>query len=236
MSLIVESSLDTLYQSVCSKTFIKNLFSMKDKESIKKYNDGKKMVFDRHYNVKELDNIEEMKEFKIPDEMTNMIEKHLGHIDVVFSTTHEVIKHDDEGFVIKYTSILTQPDFIYKIVGCAKLILYVSMVINKTDDNKVTINWVKRFVNVDTEVDDNLIVDKYNNNIIHNIYEDEQLKINESLVKMSETFLGKELIQECVIPYINKLFHDALDVIQNTYVKKLMNFLSKKNIKIYKKK
>jgi len=165
-----------------------------------------------------------------------MIEKHLGHIDVVFSTTHEVIKHDEEGFVIKYTSILTQPDFIYKIVGCAKLILYVSMTINKQDPNKVTIHWIKRFVNVDTEVDDNLVLDKYNNNIIHNIYEDEQLKINESLVKMSETFLGRELIQECVIPYINKLFHDALNVIQNTYVTKLMNFLSRKNIKIYKKK
>jgi len=209
---------------------------MKDKESIKKYNDGKKMVFDRLYNVKELDDIEEFKQIKIPDEMTNIIEKHLGHIDVVFSTTHEVIKHDDDGFVIKYTSILTQPEFIYKLVGCAKLILYVSMTKNKVDPDKITIHWIKRFVNVDTEVNDNLVLDRESNNIINNIYEDEKLEINDSLVKMSETFLGKELVNECIIPYINKLFHDALNVIQDTYVSKLMNYLSKKNMKIYKKK
>jgi len=236
MSIIVETSLDTLYQNVCSKKFIKNLFSMKDKESIKKYHDGKKMVFDRLYNVKELDDIDELKHIKIPEEMTNMLEKHLGHIDIIFSTTHEVIKHDDECIILKYTSILTKPEFIYTIVGSAKLILYVKMLKNKNDASKITIHSIKRFVNVNTIVDDNLILNTENNNILNNIYEDEKLQINESLIKMSETLLGKELVQECIIPYINKLFSDAITVIQNTYMAKLMRYLSHKDIKIYKKK
>ena len=235
MSIIVETSLDTLYQNVCSKTFIKNLFSMKDKESIKKYNDGKRMVFDRLYNVKELDDIEELKHIQIPDEMSNILEKHLGHIDVIFSTTHDVIKYNEECLILKYTSILTKPDIIYKIVGSAKLILYVKMTINKNDSSKITIQTIKRFVNVDTIIDDDLILNTDNNNILHNIYEDESLQINESIIKMSETLLGTELVQECIIPYINKLFADALNVIQDTYVSKMVNYLTKKHFKTYKK-
>lgn len=236
MSLIIESSLDTLYQVVSSKSFVKAIFSMKDKEGIKKSCDGNKMVFDRLYNVKELENVDELKDIQIPENITTMMEKHLGHINIIFSTTQEIIHSDDNGFLIKYTSILTQPEFIYTIVGSARLILYVRMSVNKNDPEKITIHWIKRFVNVDTEIDDNLVLNMNSNNIIDNVFEDESLKINESVVKMSETFLGKEMVQECVLPYINKLFQDALNVIQDTYVSKLLQYLSKKHFKIYKKK
>ena len=141
MSLIIESSLDTLYQVVSSKSFVKAIFSMKDKEGIKKSCDGNKMVFDRLYNVKELENVDELKDIQIPENITTMMEKHLGHINIIFSTTQEIIHSDDNGFLIKYTSILTQPEFIYTIVGSARLILYVRMSVNKNDPEKIY--WTK---------------------------------------------------------------------------------------------
>lgn len=233
MSIIVDATLDTLYENVCSKIFAKKIFSLKDKESIKKYNNGEKMTFDRIYNVQELDSIEDL---TIPNDITQMIESNLGHINVIFSTTQEVIHKASDRFIIKYTSILTKPEFIYSIVGEAKMVLYVQFAKNKNDPDKVTIHWNKKFINVNTEDDDSIIINKSNTDIINNLGEPDKLIINESLVKLSETFLGKELVQECILPYINKLFNDALAVIENVYLHRLIDFMSKKSIKVYKKK
>lgn len=233
MSIIVDATLDALYENVCSKIFAKKIFSLKDKDSIKKYNNGEKMTFDRIYNVQELESIENL---SIPDDITQMIESNLGHINVIFSTVQEVIHRDTDRFIIKYTSILTKPEFIYGIVGEAKMVLYVQFAKNKNDSNKVTIHWNKKFINVNTEDDDTLIINKCNIDVINNLGEPDKLIINEGLVKLSETFLGKELVQECILPYINKLFNDALTVIEDTYIHRLIDFLSKKSIKVYKKK
>lgn len=233
MSLIVDTTLDYLYENVCSRNFIKKIFMMNEDDIIKKYNNGEKMVFDRIYNIHELDNIENL---VIPDDITKMIESNLGHINVIFSTTHNIIYKDADKFIVKYVSILTKPEFVYTIVGEPKLVLYVQFSKNLNDPNKITIHWNKKFLNVGDDYNDNLILNKHQLDVMNNLNEQNKLIINESLVKLSETFLGKELVQECIIPYINKLFNDALEVIEQTYIQRLIDFLSKKHLKVYKKK
>jgi len=233
MSLLLESNIETLYELVCSKNFVKKIFMLKDKEGIKKYEGGKRIVFDRVYNINELENY---KDIQISSDITEMLEKNLGHIDVIFSTTHEIIKKDEDSFIVKYTSILKSPELIYTIVGKAKLILYVQFSKNKNDSEKIKVVWNKRFLNVNSEDNDELILNKGSMDIINNIYEEEKLIINESIIKLSESIVGKEMIHECVIPYINKLFSDALNVIQNIYVDGGVDFFTKKGIKVFKKK
>jgi len=89
MSLIVHSKLDELYQHICSKKFISKIFLLENKNNIQKMDNGKKILFNRIYNYKDLHNIETI---SVPDNVTSLIETNMQNIQIIMEKRKEYLK------------------------------------------------------------------------------------------------------------------------------------------------
>jgi len=233
MSLMVHAKLKDVYNIVCSRHFIYKIFLLQDKYSIHKEN-NENILFKRTYNHNDLNMVSDM--IEIPDNLISIIQTNLNNIDVIFDSKHEVIKNCDTSFVVKYTSILKEPSYIYQILGETKIILYVQFTVNKNDPNMTIIHFNKKLVNTYEPDDDSVIINASNNDIITNIYQQNTLHINDGIISLSEALLGHNFIHNFVIPTINSVFNMSFSILQDVYTVRFIKYMSKKNIEIYKKK
>lgn len=233
MSLIVKTNIEKLYEFVCSKKCITKLFMIRDTDTIKKYDDGKKIVFQRVYNHTDLHLI---KTIEIPKNVIELIENNLSKVEILLETTHEIIKQTDDCFIVKYSSVILKPEYLQTIVGKTKIILYVQFKVNTNNPNYTVIHYNKKLLNSNDVDDDSLIIDSSQNDIITNIYQQEKLHINENILALSEAILGHKFMHEFVLPMIDSLFVTAFSILQDVYSLRLIKYMSKKNIDVYKKK
>jgi len=235
MSIIINSDIETLYETFTSRNFISKIFSIDNKENIKKKQNGKHMVYQRVYTSKD---IQEENEIKLPENFANVLgNKAMENINITFETTHNVIHHDDKSFVVKYTSILKKPEYIYSITGDCKIMIYACLSKNPKDENLIVVNIFKKFVNLHEECDDTPYISFLKNDVFSNVFEQNKgVFIPENIVKLSEAIFGATMFNEIVLPFVNNLFDVSLETIHDVYVSRLIKYFSRKNIEIYKKK
>jgi hypothetical protein len=233
MSVIVSLPLNAVYDMVCSKKYISKIFLLEDKNVIKKYDNGKRITFNRPYDHRDLQKLDAV---KVPDNFTSLIESNLANVKLEMETEHEVIKHTESCFIIKYTSILKKPDYVHHILGNTKIILYAQFTVNTKDHNMTVIHFNKKMVNANGIDDDSCILNTDHNDIISNVYQQDTLQINEGLVSVAETLLGYNFVHDFIIPFINSIFNTSFEILQDIYTMRLIKYVSKKGIDVYKKK
>lgn len=233
MSLIVNMKLDQLYDIICSRKFIHKIYLTEDKTSIKKWDNGKRITFTRQYDHKDLKNIEAV---EVPEDFSKFVENNMKHIHIIMSTEHKIIKHTEKCFIVKYTSILTKPEYVHSILGNTKIILYIQFTTNINDPNMTVVHFNKKLLNSADEDDDSCIIDADHDDVITHIYNQDTLKIDKGLISISETLLGHNLVHDFVIPFINNIFNTSFSFIQEVYTSRFIKIMSKKGIDIYKKK
>jgi len=229
MSLIIKGNLDDIYGYACSRQFISKLFSIKDKSCIKKSQSGKIMEFYRVYDSHDLKSIEDM---KIPE----MIGSQLESYNITMETTHEIIQREPMSFIVKYTSILKKPEYLYSMIGDAKIVLYVQFTINPLDNDLVVVHFNEKMVNANEIDNDDLILNASTNDVISNIYQRDKLVFNEGIIHLSETIFGKQILNEVILPFVNTVYNTVFNVIKDIFMKRLVKFITKKGLEIYKKK
>lgn len=229
MSLIIKGNLDNIYGLACSRQFISKLFVIKDKSCIKKLQSGKIMEFYRIYDSQDLKSIEDM---KIPAIISNQLESYT----VTMETTHEIIQHTPTSFIVKYRSILKKPEYLYSMIGDAKIVLYVQFSVNPTDQDLVVVHFNEKMVNANEVDNDDLILNASSNDVISNIYQRDKLIFNDGIIQLSETIFGKQMLNEVILPFVNAVYSAVFNVVKEIYMKRLMKFISKKGLEIYKKK
>lgn len=234
MSLIIDTNISDIYDIICSKSFIYKIYLLQDKSDIKKLNDNS-FIFRRKYNHSDINKINDI--VPIPEHLINLIKTNLSNFDIIIETKQTIIKKTEDSFIVKYSSILKEPDYIYKIIGDAKIILYVQFNINKNDNNLTVIHFNKKLVNANQEDDDTLLLDMSNNDITTFIEQnDNKLNIDENIIRLTETLLGHHFVHNIIIPTINNIYEFSFSVLQDIYTKRFTKYMLKKNIDVYKKK
>lgn len=234
MSLMINANIDDLYQIICSKKFIYKIYLLEDKSHIKKINEHT-YIFKRKYNHKDINQIKDI--VSVPEHIINLINTNLSAFDIGMETKQEVIQKKDDSFIIKYTSVMKEPDYIYKLLGNTKIILYVQFNINKKDKNLTVVHFNKKFLNAYEDEDDSNIINTSDNDIITHVeQQNNKLHIDENIIKITETFLGHHFVHNIIIPTINNIYDLSFMVLQDIYIKRLTKYMLKNNIEVYKKK
>lgn len=229
MSLIINRKIDELYKIVCSKKFLTKTFLLPD-DTVFNKND-KQISFERIYTHVDLKQLS-----AVPDNILSFVETHAKNIQITASTNHNIIKHTDKCFIVKYITILKKPDYIHSILKDTKIILYVQFKVNINDPSMTVVHFNKKLVNYNEVDDDNLVINAEENDVITNIYQQDTLVISPSLIIVAETFLGNSLVHDFIIPFINDIYNMAFSVMQDIYTNRMVKYLTKKGIDIYKKK
>ena len=107
---------------------------------------------------------------------------------------------------------------------------------NPINKELLTVHFTKKVVNSNETDDDTLILNLDQNDIIENIYDKNELILPKNVITFSQTIVGKEFFNEVVLPFVNSLYTTVFDIIQEVYVQRLIKFITKKQIEIYKKK
>lgn len=233
MSLIVKKNIEDIYDTVCSKKFLKKIFMLDDNAHFKKIDGNKRILFQRTYNHKDLYKIEAV---QVPDNFASIIESNLHNVQISMDTEHHVIKHTDRCFIVKYTSVLKKPEYVEKILGNTRIVFYVQFTVNTNDSNMTVIHFNKKLINADEEDDDTCIMNADHTDIITNIYQQDTLNINPNIISFSETFLGHNMVHDFILPFIKSIFNTSFDILQDVYTARFIKYMSKRGYDVYKKK
>lgn len=229
MSLIIKGKIDDIYDLICSRQSICKLFAISDKSCIRKTQSGKLMEFSRIYDSQDLKIIENL---KIPE----MIGNKLDSYNITMQTEHKIIQRTSSSFIVKYSSILRKPEYLYGMIGDAKIILYAQFTVNPSDKDLVVVHFNEKMVNANEVDSDDLILNVSNNDIISNIYQRGKLVFNDNIIQLSETIFGKQMLNDVILPFVDTVYNTVFDVVKDVYIKRLMKFISRKGLEIYKKK
>jgi len=228
-SLIVKENIDNIYNTICSRNFVKYIFDI-DKSVIVKETD-ENIKFERVFTSKDLVELENLR-------LPSFIGDRFDGFCCTFETFHKILRYDSSSIVVKYTSVLRKPDYLYNLLGETKIILYVTFNVNKKDTSYTTVNINRKLLNSysNIEDDDTLILDNTSNDILTNIYQQDKIVLQDNIVSLSESLFGKDIFHNVIMVFINTLYNAIFDIIQDTYVHKFIKFFSKKQIEVYKKK
>ena len=226
MSLIVKKDIDEMFKIMTSRSFVSKVFIC-DKSDINKENDT--MFFDTIFTSSDLHAIENV---KLPAFFGDRFDGY----KVSLVTTHYVIKHEPDCFIIKYTSVLKETDILYKLLGRTMIVLYVSIHVNPIDNSLLTCHINRKLLRYDSLDDDSLILNTKSNDIMNNIFQHDKVEINENIVNVTETLFGKDIVQNSILPFINSLYNTLFDIIIDQYKYQFIKYFTKKKIEIYKKK
>lgn len=228
-SLIIKENIDNIYKTICSKKFVKYIFDI-DKSVIVKDSD-ENIKFERLFTSKDLVQLETLR-------LPSFVGDRFDGFCCTIETFHEILKYDSECIVVKYTSILRKPEYLFTMLGETKIILYVTFSVNKNENSYTTVHLNRKILNSfsNLEDDDSLILDNTSNDILINIYQQDKIVLQDNIVSLSESLFGKEIFHDVIMVFINTLYNTIFDIIQDTYVYKFIKFYSKQNIEVYKKK
>lgn len=230
MSLLIHANINDIKSIVCSKAFIAKMYLLENKNDIKRVKGTERIEFRRTYSHNDIENIKQL-----PPNISSIIHANLSSIEIVMHTTHEVIKHTESNLVIKYTSILAEPEYVCSILGRTKIILYVQFSKNRNDENLSVVSFIKKIVNQNDTDDDTAVLDAGNNDIVSNVFQDNVLKIDANIIGFAEMFIGHDVLHSFLLPTVNNVFNTTFDAIQDIYTKRFIKYMTKKKIDIYKK-
>jgi len=234
MSIVIKSDIDTIYQYVCSRQFISKIFTIRDKHSIKKNKNFTNMNFVRDFGIEDL---EEVDELILPENISNLLgNTAMASFRFTLETNHDVISRTDDSFVVKYTSIIKKPEYIYAIMGETKIILYVVFTVNPKDNNLIIVKIYKKCVNIGDVDDDGPYINLNNNDIVSNVFDYDKLIISDNITKLSEAIFGKSTFHEFIMPFVNNIYNKIFKSIFDVYISRTMKYISKKNIEVFERK
>lgn len=230
MSLLIHASIDDIHKMVCTKGFLTKMYLLKDKNEVKRIKDTESMKFKRRYTHDDIENIQQL-----PPNISSIIHTNLSSIEILMETIHEVLVRTADTLVIKYTSVLAEPEYVRNILGNTKIILYVRFSKNRNDENLSIVSFIKKIVNANDIDDDSAVIDSNNNDIVSNVFQDNVLKIDSNIVGFVEMFTGHDVMHTFILPTVNNIFNTTFDAIQEIYTKRFVKYVTKKKIEIYKK-
>lgn len=227
-TLTIKTDIQCIYQTLCSKSFIKYVFHI-EKDEINKESD-ESISFNRVFTNKDLVELENLK-------LPSFIGDRFDGFFCTIETTHTILKYDETSIILKYSSVIKKPDYLYNMLKNTQIVLYVILNINKNDNSFITMNFNRKLVNNEEDVEeyDNAIINN-SSDFITNIYQKDEIKLQENIVNISESLFGKDMFHNVIMSFINTLYNTIFDIIEETYKTRIIKYFTKKNIEIYKKK
>lgn len=233
MSLIIKADLNDVYNIICSRNFISKVFAIPDKSNIVRINGKEKIQFNRLYTK---DDLNEIESFQIPENVKAYVGGQIEGFGVMMETYHEVIKKTKTCFIIKYSSILKKPDYVYQVIGNTKIVTYVEISVNQKDNQYLVVHSNKKVVSPSETDDDTLMLNASKNDVVNDMDNQYKLVISEHIIRFSETIFGESMFNDVIMPFVHTMYNTVFDLIEDVYFKRFIKYFSKKHIEILKKK
>lgn len=222
--MLLKTDLTTVKKYFNSTKFTSKIFDFNENDNITKLdNDGNKYLI-----VKKFD-IEYLKQFiTFNDYINNTIIPKIKDIIIELKVEKTLIYESSEKLIYKFICYIDKPNYVKKLLADQCTVYYIKAYPNKENTDYISLNYTRKFIPSDDpelENDEDII----SNNFVNIDDKYDKIQFNSGLLLTASAFLGEEVINDIIIPFIYTIFDEFINKVLN---KRIKHNLRKKNIEV----
>ena len=226
-SLLIESDINTIYKIFSTEKFINKIFIIDSNEKNKvTKEDDNTFIIEKIYSIKDVEKFCTFSDY-INENVIPKISKMEFYVKIIKKFIHLT----ENEIVIKYITSIDKPYYIKNMIANQYTIYYVK-ISNTEKEGLLSLTYYRKFVEIDdqTELNNDSIV--FDNDLLTINEENDKIKLNQTLIMSVSALLGKEILDDVIMPFVYTFYDDFINKFVNKRIKK---YLTKKKINVYSK-
>jgi len=226
-SLLIESDINTIYKLFSTEKFINKIFIIDSNEKNKlTKEDDDTFIIEKIYSIKDVEKFCTFSDY-INENVIPKVSKMEFYVKII----KKIIHITDNEIIIKYITSIDKPYYIKNIIANQYTIYYVK-ISNTEKEGLLSLTYYRKFVEIDdhNEINNDSIV--FDNDLLTINEENDKIKLNQTLIMSVSALLGKEILDDVIMPFVYTFYDDFINKFVNKRIKK---YLTKKKINVYSK-
>lgn len=222
--MLVKTDLNSIKKFFNSTKFISKIFDFQEKDTISKIDDD-----DNKYLISKKFNIDDLKKFiSFNEYIDKTIIPKIKDIIIELNVKKTLIYESDEQLIYKFVCFIDKPNYVKKLLADQCTVYYIKAYPNVEKNDYIALNYTRKFIPADDPELDN-DEDVINNNYIELDDKYDKIQFNNGLLIAVSAFLGEEVINDIIIPFIYSIFDEFINKVLNNRIKMV---LRKKKIEV----
>ena len=220
----MKTDLTTVKKYFNSTKFTSKILDFNENDNITKIDDnGNKYLIIKKFDV------EYLKQFiTFNDYINNNIIPKIKDIIIELNVEKTLIHESSEQLIYKFVCYIDKPNYVKKLLADQCTVYYIKAYPNKENTEYISLNYTRKFIPSDDpelENDEDII----NNNFVNIDDKYDKIQFNSGLLVAASAFLGEEIINDIIIPFIYTIFDEFINKVLN---KRIKHNFKKKNIEV----
>tara|TARA_B110000858_G_scaffold144204_1_gene163755 strand:+ start:4562 stop:5266 length:705 start_codon:yes stop_codon:yes gene_type:complete len=223
--LLVKTDLFTIKDYFNSEKFITKIFDFNKKDIISNLDDNNK----NNFLILKKFNIDDLKQFiTFNDYIDKTIIPKIKNIIIELKVEKTLILESEDKLIYKFICYIDKPNYIKKLLADQYTVYYIKAYPHKEDSTYIALNYTRKFIMSD-DPELNNDEDIINNNTIQYDEKYDKIQFNNTLLLTASAFLGEEVINDIIIPFVYTIFDDFINKVLN---KRIKNYFKKKKLEV----
>lgn len=225
--MIIKTDLDNLKKYFNSNKFITKVFDINENDKVEKINDND-VIIKKYFNVEYL-----QKQLEFNEYITSNLIPKIKNINVELILEKKLIYDTDDLLIYKIIAYIDKPSYIKTLLADQSTVYYIKIYPKEDDKSLKVLSYIRKFIPSDDPLIDN---DDYiiNDDITMEDYSKyDKINFSDTLLFTANTFLGEDIVNDIIIPFIYSIFDDFINKVIN---KRIKSYLKKKEIEVYSNK
>ena len=225
--MIIKTDFDNIKKYFNSNKFITKIFDINENDKIEKINDCD-VIIKKYFNVEYL-----QKQIEFNEYITNNLIPKIKNINVELTLEKKLVYDTDDLLIYKIIAYIDKPYYIKTLLADQSTVYYIKIYPKEDDKSLKVLSYIRKFIPSDDPLIDN---DDYiiNDDITINDYSKyDKINFSDTLLFTANTFLGEDIVDDIIIPFIYSIFDDFINKVIN---KRIKSYLKKKGIEVYSNK
>ena len=225
--MIIKTDFDNIKKYFNSNKFITKIFDINENDKIEKINDCD-VIIKKYFNVEYLQEQIEFNEY-----ITNNLIPKIKNINVELTLEKKLVCDTDDLLIYKIVAFIDKPSYIKTLLADQSTVYYIKIYPKEDDKSLKVLSYIRKFIPSGDPLIDN---DDYiiNDDITINDYSKyDKINFSDTLLFTANTFLGEDIVNDIIIPFIYSIFDDFINKVIN---KRIKSYLKKKEIEVYSNK
>jgi bifunctional DNA-binding transcriptional regulator/antitoxin component of YhaV-PrlF toxin-antitoxin module len=225
--MIIKTDFDNIKKYFNSNKFITKIFDINENDKIEKINDCD-VIIKKYFNVEYLQEQIEFNEY-----ITNNLIPKIKNINVELTLEKKLVCDTDDLLIYKIVAFIDKPSYIKTLLADQSTVYYIKIYPKEDDKSLKVLSYIRKFIPSGDPLIDN---DDYiiNDDITINDYSKyDKINFSDTLLFTANTFLGEDIVNDIIIPFIYSIFDDFINKVIN---KRIKSYLKKKGVEVYSNK
>lgn len=225
--MIIKTDFNNIKKYFNSNKFITKIFDINENDKIENINDSD-VIIKKNFNVEYL-----QKQIEFNEYITNNLIPKIKNINVELTLEKKLVCYRDDLLIYKIIAYIDKPSYIKTLLADQSTVYYIKIYPKEDDKSLKVLSYIRKFIPSGDPLIDN---DDYiiNDDITINDYSKyDKINFSDTLLFTANTFLGEDIVNDIIIPFIYNIFDDFINKVIN---KRIKSYLKKKEVEVYSNK